>query len=314
MKTLKIVLFLLTLGLGHSQAQINLVPNPSFEDLVTCPNGVAQINKAVGWFTRAESPDLFHNCDTIANSWWNNTGVPFNTRGYQQPLTGNGYAGLDTYGNNFREYISAKLITPLSVGVRYYVSFNISLATGHLLLPYRHADNNQGIMFSMDSLPLTQSINSAHVNNTMIVTDTTNWVNISGSFTADSSYNYITVGNFFSDAFTAITVIDSSATSPGAFYFIDDICVSSDSDYCDLFTSVENIKYNQFDVYPNPCMEFIRIPTCMYYSIHNSTGRLVFTAQYTKSKIDVSFISSGLYIISLFNLNGQRIHSKFLKL
>ena len=40
----------------------NLVPNPSFEDTLRCPNAVNQVDSAVGWIAYKGSPDYFlHN-------------------------------------------------------------------------------------------------------------------------------------------------------------------------------------------------------------------------------------------------------------
>lgn len=60
-------------------AQVNLVPNPSFEDTVSCPNYANQIDKAVGWHASRNTPDYFNGCDWLTS----NQSVPNNFRGYQ---------------------------------------------------------------------------------------------------------------------------------------------------------------------------------------------------------------------------------------
>jgi len=98
------ILLLLTWRL---QAQVNLIPNPGFENYDQCPTGVATMpyNAIVtvqDWFSPTlASPDYFNSCNT------NNTaGVPVNTYSYQPARNGNGYAGLMLMrkGNNANEW------------------------------------------------------------------------------------------------------------------------------------------------------------------------------------------------------------------
>jgi hypothetical protein len=41
--------------------------------------------------------------------------------------------------------------------------------------------------------------NQAALYSSTIINDTTNWVNSTGAFIADSSYQYVILGNFFKD-------------------------------------------------------------------------------------------------------------------
>ena len=40
----------LLLSVANVKAQVNLVPNPSFEDYDTCPDFTSQISRAIGWW------------------------------------------------------------------------------------------------------------------------------------------------------------------------------------------------------------------------------------------------------------------------
>ena len=82
----------------------NLVPNPSFEDTVSCPDNLAQIDKAVGWSSYRITPDYFNSCSSA--SAFPSVSVPSNQWGTQSAKTGNAYAGLITYSlvTNEREY------------------------------------------------------------------------------------------------------------------------------------------------------------------------------------------------------------------
>ncbi|MBL0103513.1 MAG: hypothetical protein IPP51_06995 [Bacteroidetes bacterium] len=44
--------------------QVNLVPNPSFEQLDHCPFTFDDIDAAAGWLNFGNSPDYFNSCDT----------------------------------------------------------------------------------------------------------------------------------------------------------------------------------------------------------------------------------------------------------
>ena len=49
-------------------AQTNLVPNPSFEDTVGCPDGPGQLYKAVGWYDCTTSPEYMNSCGSMGGT------------------------------------------------------------------------------------------------------------------------------------------------------------------------------------------------------------------------------------------------------
>src|ERR1700740_3594612 len=105
------------------KAQTNLVPNPSFEDTVGCPQGQDEIDKSIGWSSYRYTPNYFNSCDQS-----NYISVPDNFAGYQFAASGNAYSGFVAYlshtlvgVNNFREFIGHSLFSPLSIGTKYFV-------------------------------------------------------------------------------------------------------------------------------------------------------------------------------------------------
>jgi hypothetical protein len=74
----KIFIYLLLLFSTVSFGQVNLVPNPSFEDTVACPTTANQVDRAVGWYPSRNSPDYFNGCDWINGLM----GVPNNAVGF----------------------------------------------------------------------------------------------------------------------------------------------------------------------------------------------------------------------------------------
>lgn len=127
-------------------AQVNLVLNPSFEDTISCPSAAAQITRANGWSSYSGTPDYFNSCATLSSQ----ISVPNNFGGYQQAVSGAAYAGFISYGSflpNMREFIAGTLTAPLSIGIKYYVTFKINLPVNPSM-NINCASNNLGVLFS----------------------------------------------------------------------------------------------------------------------------------------------------------------------
>ena len=223
MKNLYIII-LFAFYANNGSAQGNLVFNPSFEIYDTCPTAYAQIYRLNGWEASLNTPDYFNVCASAAST----VGVPNVYHGYQLPATGNAYCGFVYYnmGGNYREVISSQLTTSLTIGQKYFISFKSSYAAGPSL--YGVANNKMGVKFSTvlyNSSSPPPINNFAHVYSSVIITDTTNWIKTIGSFIADSSYQYINIGNFFDDAHTDTIRLTGSGNN---YYYLDDITVSTE--------------------------------------------------------------------------------------
>jgi hypothetical protein len=75
-----------------THAQNNMVFNPSFELMDSCPYTLDQTQFATGWSSFRQSPDYFNNCASN-----NLVSTPLNCVGYQQPRSGFGYIGMQTF-------------------------------------------------------------------------------------------------------------------------------------------------------------------------------------------------------------------------
>jgi len=305
--------------------QTNLVPNGSFEDTAYCVTGPTDMQAALGWSSYADTPDYFNTCTSDLY-----VSVPYNWGGYQQPASGNAYSALGMFSSDFgqvngREYIGRALSTPLSVGTKYYVSFKVNLSISSTIWA-NCATNNIGAGFLTSpyhwpSNPLAVT-NNPKVYSNSIITDTLNWVQIFGSFTADSSYQYIVLGNLFDDSNTDTLIIDANASPTGncfAYYFIDDICVSTDSTYAANYGIPENQFNNQFSFYPNPATDFVTIQNGFNapfdIAIYNSIGQLLYFIQNiasNKLQLDISPYSNSLLFIKISSQNNQFMY-KLLK-
>ncbi|MBI2259954.1 MAG: hypothetical protein HYU67_13775 [Flavobacteriia bacterium] len=256
----------------------NLVPNPSFEEYINCPFSLDIETYLYNWKSSRETPDYFNSCA----SWWG-ASVPFNGFGYQMPNSGEGYIGLLTYRSDsaiYTEAIGVQLTEPLQIDVKYYVSFKTSLtlenSTGSMA-----ANNKIGVQFttneysSINQIPIN---NFAHVYTNSIISDTLNWTTISGSFISDSTYSFINIGNFFEKQFIDSIIFNDAF---GAYYYIDDICVSIDSSTC-----------------------------LQYANLNKNENKQNFSLTLKDDHIIVKNNTKNNFAISISNLYGQKIFEK----
>ncbi|OFY86463.1 MAG: hypothetical protein A3K10_14760 [Bacteroidetes bacterium RIFCSPLOWO2_12_FULL_31_6] len=309
---------------NYIQAQ-NLVPNPSFEQYSICPYGSYEIDKVISWSCAGGSPDYFNSCDAAGGA-----SVPDNFYGYQNAASGNAYVGLFTYNRGVswpenREHIQADLISLLTIGVKYYISMDISFTID----PYGEvgfAANKLGMLFT-NTTSYNASNPPANNNNSQVfidtlISDTVSWYHFESSFIADSSYQKILIGNFFDDLNTDTLNIDTSKFT--AYYFIDNICVSSDSNDCLVSTSIKEIfMNNNVLLFPNPINDgymSIEIKNNsksinLNYHIFNSIGKMIqsnlIPIQVDKFNIDLTNLSQGIYFIKL-QINSELITKKFI--
>lgn len=310
----------------HLRAQ-NLVPNWSFEEISSCPQNQGDIEKAIGWLTfrGAYSCDLYHVCGHP-----DSCGVPLNQTGEQMPSSGQAYAGIHTFSADdgwpwyTREWIGTQLLSPLVAGTTYYATLKVNLTLGWgtgapLTERARFANDHHGLLFTMnqwlqddfDAVP-----GFAQVFGTEVVEDTVGWTMISGSFVADSAYRYVVVGNFFSDEETNWSLMDPNGTGYLAYYFIDDVCVSPDPQYCAIASGLAIRPQQAFRVWSDPSSGFLNAAGLQYrgvqhISIVDALGRavappLVVTGSDTWS-VSVSTWASGAYIVVAELDDGSRI-------
>ena len=219
----RLVIIFILLPFCVSAQSPNLVPNGSFESKINCPYGASQVTPACSdWVQYTNgTPDYFNSCNN------GNVSVPNNGLGSQQAAHGSAYCGFIVHASlSAGEYISVGLTQPLSVGQIYEVSMSVSRADKS-----RYATNNIGVYFfdsgaapgtmnTSSILTFTPQINYSSYG---IIRDTTNWTRLSGSFTADSTYDNIVIGAFYyNSTYLADTL---SGTSDHAYYYIDSVVI-----------------------------------------------------------------------------------------
>jgi hypothetical protein len=240
---------------------VNLVPNYSFEVDSLCPDNYNEVTYCKGWlksFTNNVAPyhtEYLNACGTSLFS------VPTNTWGYQVASTGVAYMAQCSMApavrQDYRENIYTKLSSSLVVGQVYEASFKISHTDNS-----QHASNNIGLKFA--TVPDFTISNSAQVYTSNVITDNVLWTTVSGTFTADSAYSYIGVGNFFDDAHTISIQSCPSCSFSQWGYYIDDIIVVPTDVSCnsDITTSINVLKPLtglNMEIYPVPATEILHI-------------------------------------------------------
>ncbi len=315
-KPLLHLLFLILLPLSLFGQQ-NLVPNFSFEQLDTCPYLEDQIQFATGWSKYSANnttPDYFNSC---ASSFFN---VPNCGGGYQSAHRNcDGFAGLVTFyfTSNYREYIGIQLTQPLTVGQKYFLSFYTVLSEQHYGSVYQGMpSNNIGMRLSTvayNGNSPTPIDNFAHLFSASVINDSINWQRISGSIIADSAYNFVIIGNFFTDLNTDTLQYNcTSCQNVDSYYYVDDICVSSDSLLCnggiDLLPCITSVSEqnlsDKINIFPNPSNGLFNIECkqiIMYYEIQNCLGKVILASDsdLNKETIDLSHAGPGIYFLKV---------------
>lgn len=313
----------------------NLVPNYSFEMYDTCPNTGDQIQYAVGWSKYSDfisTPDYYNSCAASTA-----VGVPQSYFMYQPDRRGcNAYVGLVTWTTNpnEREHIGIQLSQALTIGQKYFISFYTVMGgtggSGDTTWYYESPSNNIGLRLStvaFNSSPAPID-NFAHLRSTTIITDTLNWMRISGSIIADSAYEYIVVGNFFDDINTnTVTLSCGNCLNNYSYYLVDDICVSTDSLLAnggmDAFPCTVGVgelnPVNELSVFPNPtsglCTIDLNHEEIKEVCVYDFLGKAILSKEVSNNHvtIDLTEFPDGIYILRIITKDNISATKKIIK-
>ncbi|GEM_PF-263279 len=236
----------------------NLMLNPSMEDTIPCASyqGPPQL-RAYYWFRPTGGSSDFLNAST--NCGWGG-GVPNNVYGFQYPNSFNSYLGFALYANpfgaNIREYVEGSLNDSLKTGHKYCIQFYVSAANNS-----KYKIDAIGAFLSIDSVNfypggglLTYVPQVANTQGN-ILSDTLNWMLISGEFIAQGGERFITIGNFKDDANTLFDTLQGAIYND-SYYYLDDVSVTDCTVGIDENTSAIKRK---FDIKPNPVNQLAQI-------------------------------------------------------
>lgn len=204
--------------LGMAQ---NLVPNNGFETYTTCPTAFGNGGplECTPWQNgNLATSDYFNVCAIGTDVW-----IPDNLFGSQTAHTGNAYAGFFAREISiWREYIQAPLISPCIAGTTYEVSFYVSLADLYCGVQHIGAYLSAAPppSLTIGTLGVTPQVES----NIGFITETNDWVLVTGCFTAQGGEQWITIGNFQTNPNTPLA--PGCTISPFSYYYIDDVSVT----------------------------------------------------------------------------------------
>lgn len=253
----------------NAQSQ-NLIPNPGFEETDSCWHTLG-LGALQDWYSAYLTPDHLQSCLPYGSV----NGLPLNFITFQETHEGSSCVGLITYHQNGlseqSEWIMVPMLEPMTVGQTYYCSFRANAAFGgNAQYPQIWlANSNVGMLFTTYDRqwnagdPYPAALNQAHVRYTQVLSDTVGWTLVSGSFMADSAYQYLMVGNFFSNALTDTMHFASPSSVfpwyPWGYTLIDEVCVSPNPVDCDLGQGVGTEVIDGPVLFPNPAQDQLEV-------------------------------------------------------
>ncbi len=247
-----LVLFISVL---NAKAQFNLVPNYSFEDSVKCPK-----------FGDNPLPSPWYNPTNFQNGVYLNAcaldtfaSVPYPyfcyAHFYQPAKTGNGYAAIcyTTSALNWRYYLQTRLKDSLIKNKSYYCEFFVNLPNlsekatnniGLLLTPKAVYSDTISDPTGLKYIPANPQVLAY---NNPIITDTLNWVKISGIYKSVGGEKFITIGNFKTDSQNDYLLNDPQSGACNSCYNIDDVSVIPLDSFCLKADAGKDITIKQGD-------------------------------------------------------------------
>jgi hypothetical protein len=227
---------LFSIKLSCASAQLNLINDPSFEDTLPVVNYYTQwslkhwknldtnkILAAGSVYLSENNPD-----QTIR--------LPINQWANQAPRSGNGVIMIDNVFLNIasirrgmtRSKLKSKLIAGKTYCVKIYAVFGeryASYVTDGLQLYFDNGGLDTMISIHDDSSGIyPQVVPQLSLNHILI--DTVNWNLVSGTFIANGSEEYLTIGNFKNDSTTNKILINPfTSNNFGSELLLDDVSV-----------------------------------------------------------------------------------------
>lgn len=307
----------------------NLLANGSFESYNTPVNWNSWGGDFIGWYTNPpdtvmvdwgsyQSPDFF--IDACPHSY---SGVPVNVFGYSQPKSGNNYIGLIvfSYGGLYREYIYQKFSSPLVAGRNYCLNFYASRSDR-----CQYASKNLEAYFTSSlpsmstyfNIPATPQI----VNQTGFISDTTQWTNVQGCYTAVGGEKYVIIGNFKNDPNTDTLYVGTNNPDPNypglaqrySYYYIDDVTLIDQTSVGLNEISDDNV----LEIYPNPTTGLINFNAERYtqgdytVKILDLFGKEIIS-EVVNGEIDISSFDKGVYTLLLYKSKQLIVTKRVMK-
>lgn len=204
----------------------NLVPDPGFEAYRVPPRGHHYVAEALlHWYNPCLRPVIYPygTPDCLYRSEEN--------AAWFTPKEGQSVAGIIAYLrriSNFREYLAIRLTDPLVPGRRYRLSFYVT--NGNMGEETFGSYAVSGLGACLSTVPIYQQTSEPIRPGTLHLIEreviyARSWRKLERTFTADSAYTCLTIGNFLPDYELTRQTIRENDADPQAYYFIDDVSV-----------------------------------------------------------------------------------------
>lgn len=213
----------------NAKGQINLVPNPSFEQYLSPPDDGGQIDSTGNWHIVIGTPDLFtrnsHLYRPVPTPSLCGVSVPLNAEGYREPRTGDCYAGLVFGGVNtcppqmlpqdpmslmvYTEIMYTKLDSKLLKNHvynfnLYYCISQVAMSVGNTMAAYFTGDTLKLNLHASNVFTSnwyhatwdTMQIQIKQDSSTFFSSDTSAWHSFGGCFKAGGTEQFLNIGNF----------------------------------------------------------------------------------------------------------------------
>lgn len=228
----------------NTQGQVNLVPNGSFEEYDSIPDGFLTDTEQLGnyinnWLSPTNgTPDYFHLLSSnIHNS------VPVSEVKYRHSGAicrnslsnefGDAYIGLlfSYFGTTINEYIQVKLLSRLRQNHKYKLIFHNAKSV------CSHIDNSTvGVLFGSDSIrqyypnswqyPNSSNFEQRYVADYYVPIEkysSNDWVQNEFNFRANGTEEWLTIGNFWQEGQYKYLYNPDLDTTISSYYFIDNV-------------------------------------------------------------------------------------------
>ena len=274
-----------------SNAQVaNYVANGSFEEVYDCTSvWLTRVKYWLGTDSICDGPLFYSTC---------NSKVPLNANTYQYPRTGNGYIIGTLYyvyiANTMRVYAKNRLKQTLELGKTYCVKFYVNISNNSP----RGIDGFQ-IYFGDNTLDTITKCNvpltylNPQIKNPLgnVISDTLNWVPVTGTFVANGTEKYALIGNFLADnAVTTASINTPSFPQYWTDVLIDDVsCMDVD---LPAFAGNDTVCVPGTSVYIGRPRDVGIDEACSWYQLPNTNSVIA-----TAAGLWVSPVTTSTYIV-----------------
>ena len=300
---LKALLLSFTLALAAmAMAQINLVPNGSFEDTVNCQvNTQSTLLKATHWYNpNAATPDVW-DCDSTR---W--CGMPMgpSNNSYQYSYDGDRHAGIYCwYGpgsSNTREYLGVRLSEPMIPGQSYEVSIRYARRR-----VFGYAIDHLGVWFGWDSLwqnttawLSVEPLLRLHDPDSEYLDEADEWTLIKDTMVANGGEEWMVIGHFEPAATVDGILYDPNGITL-CYYFVDDVVVTPLEIHSGISAPPAHWSSDGRVLHGDA-------GTMVQVRIHDLSGRLLHAQHaYGGDRISLTDLPTGTYVVEIMGDNSR---------